>query len=169
MAYRAQINQKRYSLSQSPASKAARRGTFLSRRLTVLCGCACGAEITLSPSALARRKTGRVFLNRDHYETWFRGENVTALWQGGTSNGYYGPNWPIQRKRALARDRVCRECTATTNLVVHHRVYFHTFERSSDANRLENLITLCRTCHGRAHATDRASVEAVPQSDHPHQ
>jgi DEAD/DEAH box helicase domain-containing protein len=73
----------------------------------------------------------------------------------------YGPNWPAQRDAARARDdhRCCR-CGAPERdgrqHDVHHLTPFRSFgyvPRKNDlyklANRLENLITLCPTCHRR--------------------
>ncbi len=72
---------------------------------------------------------------------------------------HYGPDWPAQRAAALARDGYrCRHCGAPAQegrpLEVHHRVPFAVFgyiPGKNDfyrlANRLENLITLCPTCH----------------------
>lgn len=70
---------------------------------------------------------------------------------------YYGSNWPEQREKALRRDGWrCRGCGLTMRahrciwsggLHVHHRTKFREFEEYEAANRLENLVTLCRGCH----------------------
>jgi len=74
----------------------------------------------------------------------------------------YGPNWSVQRDAARARDgHICRHCGAPEREGrqhdVHHVTPFRTFgyvPGANDfyelANRLENLITLCPTCHRRA-------------------
>ncbi len=74
----------------------------------------------------------------------------------------YGPDWPAQRAAALARDGYrCRHCGTPEReghpLEVHHRVPFAAFgyvpgvnDFYRQANRLENLITLCPACHRRA-------------------
>ncbi len=74
----------------------------------------------------------------------------------------YGPNWPTQREAARARDGYqCRHCGAPEreghHHDVHHIVPFHTFgyiPGTNDlyrlANSLDNLITLCPSCHRRA-------------------
>jgi len=74
----------------------------------------------------------------------------------------YGPDWPAQRAAALARDGYrCRHCGMPEReghpLEVHHIVPFATFgyipgvnDLHRLANRLENLITLCPSCHRRA-------------------
>jgi DEAD/DEAH box helicase domain-containing protein len=74
----------------------------------------------------------------------------------------YGPNWAAQRDAARARDGYrCRQCGVPEREGrqhdVHHLTPFRTFdyrpganERYVAANRLENLITLCPSCHRRA-------------------
>jgi hypothetical protein len=69
----------------------------------------------------------------------------------------YGPNWPQQRERALDRDdHECQDCGRTDaehreqdsgGLHVHHVTKLREFEDTSEANRLSNLVTLCRSCH----------------------
>jgi DEAD/DEAH box helicase domain-containing protein len=75
--------------------------------------------------------------------------------------GDRGPNWEEQRHRARARDsHLCRHCGAPErpdrSHDVHHLQPFRTFgyvrgenDRYLEANRLENLVTLCRSCHLR--------------------
>jgi DEAD/DEAH box helicase domain-containing protein len=76
----------------------------------------------------------------------------------------YGPSWPPARQAARARDGyVCRQCGAPQREGrehdVHHIRPFREFgfipgENHNDrlANDLENLITLCPSCHHRAEA-----------------
>ena len=77
------------------------------------------------------------------------------------ARGDRGPNWAQQRGRALARDgHRCRHCGAPERPNrahdVHHIQPFRTFgyirgknEAYLEANRLENLVTLCTSCHRR--------------------
>lgn len=59
-----------------------------------------------------------------------------------------GRDWFEIRERVLDRDGgTCRNCRATTNLVVHHIVPI----KASGTNRPANLATLCRECHRHAH------------------
>jgi DEAD/DEAH box helicase domain-containing protein len=69
----------------------------------------------------------------------------------------YGPNWPVQRQRTLERDRyTCQTCGAINSpLHVHHKTPFRSFESYLQANRLDNLITLCSSCHRRAETAVR--------------
>jgi DEAD/DEAH box helicase domain-containing protein len=74
----------------------------------------------------------------------------------------YGPNWQQQRERSLARDGYrCRTCGSETRtgqgLHVHHIRPFRDYgyvpgknEEYRRANELENLVTLCASCHRQA-------------------
>jgi DEAD/DEAH box helicase domain-containing protein len=72
-----------------------------------------------------------------------------GLWTNDTNE--YGPDWPKIREKARARDQYkCQVCGATETTRqhdVHHKVPFRTFVDPLQANRLDNLSTLCRTCH----------------------
>ncbi|MDW8316206.1 MAG: DUF1998 domain-containing protein, partial [Anaerolineae bacterium] len=71
----------------------------------------------------------------------------------------YGPNWPQQRDAARARDGYrCTLCGAAERPGrqhdVHHKRAFRSFgyipgrnDAYLEANRLDNLVTLCRPCH----------------------
>jgi DEAD/DEAH box helicase domain-containing protein len=66
----------------------------------------------------------------------------------------YGPGWAQIRDRVRARDKyTCQVCGALeTNRQhdVHHKVPFRAFPSFVEANRLENLTTLCPACHRKA-------------------
>lgn len=98
-------------------------------------------------------------------------EAQTALIQAGDwrdSPTDYGPDWQEQRAKTRARDGYrCAECgTAETSgrqHDVHHRVPFRAFGYTAGfnrndlvANRLENLVLLCRRCHQRLELEVRA-------------
>lgn len=78
---------------------------------------------------------------------------------GSDSGLYYGRNWEEQREAALERDGwECDECGMShgehiskygLGLNVHHIKPFREFDRVDRANRLENLKTVCVTCHGK--------------------
>jgi len=88
-------------------------------------------------------------------------EAVTRLRDAGAwSNdpNDYGPGWKAIRDRVRARDGYkCQVCgtpeTPSTSLragrqhAVHHKVPFRSFTTREEANRLENLVTLCPSCH----------------------
>ena len=80
----------------------------------------------------------------------------------------YGPDWQEQRARTRARDGYrCAECgapeTRTRQHDVHHRIPFRASgyipglnRNDQQANRLNNLVLLCRRCHQRLEAGVRA-------------
>jgi len=75
-----------------------------------------------------------------------------GLWSSDPND--YGPNWAAQRNQVRARDGYrCQMCGAPeTDRAhdVHHKIPFRTFASYVQANQLSNLVTLCRSCHGRA-------------------
>ena len=84
-------------------------------------------------------------------------ETVSRLREAGmwtNDPNDYGPGWAQIRDRVRARDQyTCQVCGAVeTNRQhdVHHKVPFRTFPSFVEANRLENLITLCPSCHRKA-------------------
>lgn len=78
------------------------------------------------------------------------------MWKGGADD-YYGPSWHSVRREVRERDDYeCQRCGMPDeehvdqfgqSLHVHHIRPFRTFEEHTEANRPENLITLCRECH----------------------
>jgi len=82
---------------------------------------------------------------------------VTRLRESGNwsvTPNEYGPGWQKIRDQVRARDGFrCQVCGAPENgrqHDVHHRVPFRQFPSPAQANRAENLISLCPTCHRRA-------------------
>jgi 5-methylcytosine-specific restriction endonuclease McrA len=73
-------------------------------------------------------------------------------WVGGTSP--YGQGWN-ERKREKVRDRDGRKCQScglseedhATRLHVHHITPAREFDDPSPRNNLENLVSLCGSCH----------------------
>jgi DEAD/DEAH box helicase domain-containing protein len=72
-----------------------------------------------------------------------------GVWSNDPNN--YGPDWPRTRDRVRARDKyTCQVCGAVeTNRQhdVHHKTPFRAFTSYVEANRLDNLTTLCPSCH----------------------
>lgn len=88
---------------------------------------------------------------------WLSEECVTSLDAAGLWNSSpndYGPQWHEIRRKVRARDNYrCQSCgTPETGKThdVHHLVPFRSFHSIEEANRLENLVTLCPACHRRA-------------------
>jgi DEAD/DEAH box helicase domain-containing protein len=77
------------------------------------------------------------------------GLREAGLWSNDPNE--YGPIWPQIREQVRARDGFrCQVCGAAEDgrqHDVHHKIPFRTFQSAALANRLENLITLCRNCH----------------------
>jgi DEAD/DEAH box helicase domain-containing protein len=71
-----------------------------------------------------------------------------GLWNNDAN---YGSNWNKIREIVRARDGYrCQVCGAPESgraHDVHHKTPFRTFESAEQANRLENLVTLCHACH----------------------
>ncbi|HZM24449.1 MAG TPA: Zn-binding domain-containing protein, partial [Anaerolineales bacterium] len=75
-----------------------------------------------------------------------------GAWSNDPNN--YGPDWPRIRDRVRARDKytcqVCGTPETTRQHDVHHKIPFRAFTSIAEANRLENLTTLCQSCHRQA-------------------
>jgi 5-methylcytosine-specific restriction endonuclease McrA len=67
--------------------------------------------------------------------------------------GFRGGNWEDLTARVRARDGgQCRRCgvgegTLGRQLDVHHVVPFRMFRTADEANRIDNLIAVCPSCH----------------------
>lgn len=90
-------------------------------------------------------------------------------WRGGYSRRY-GEGWAVARDAAQDRDEVCQQCGhdgSEHRLEVHHIVPVRIFRaiegvELADAHVLENLVVLCKPCHGKA---EHGSVEfSVPHN-----
>jgi len=71
----------------------------------------------------------------------------------------YGPDWNRIRDRVRARDgykcQVCGAPETTRQHDIHHKTPFKAFASREEANRLENLTTLCPSCHHKVEANVR--------------
>ena len=84
----------------------------------------------------------------------FSEETVSHLREAGmwtNDPNDYGHDWPRIRDRVRARDKyTCQVCGAVESNRqhdVHHKTPFRAFVTAMEANRLENLTTLCPSCH----------------------
>ena len=81
------------------------------------------------------------------------------VWRGGW-DWYYGPDWEKQRSAAVERDdHRCQDCLKPVYKMdrapdVHHKKRLGWFKEEYDApewwergNVLDNLVTLCQSCH----------------------
>lgn len=60
---------------------------------------------------------------------------------------YDSPEWKAMRQRVMLRDGACRLCGTTRSLTVHH--VRPAADDGAGALDMDNLVTLCRRCHGR--------------------
>jgi DEAD/DEAH box helicase domain-containing protein len=81
-------------------------------------------------------------------------DTINRLRESGAWNddrNDYGPGWAKLRDAVRARDGFrCQVCGAAENgrqHHVHHKTPFKAFASPAEANRLENLATLCASCH----------------------
>lgn len=118
----------------------------------------CGKSEYVKPAVLKHWKTCSRECDRQYKIEFglFAGENNPA-WRGGYQS-YYGPNWKRQRRKARERDnftcRICGLVEQDQEHDVHHIRAFREFgyivgenDHYREANKLSNLITLCRSCH----------------------
>ena len=63
------------------------------------------------------------------------------------------PGWADTKRAAMERDnytcRVCKEPVTPETCQVDHIIQYSRYKRPVDANRLENIWTLCIDCHRR--------------------
>lgn len=82
--------------------------------------------------------------NKKHKRNSHLGEK-SHLWRGGKTAPYH-TEWRVFRAMALERDDYkCVICGSTDRIQVHHKIPY----RYSKSHNLNNLITLCRSCHSR--------------------
>jgi DEAD/DEAH box helicase domain-containing protein len=77
---------------------------------------------------------------------------ANRMWTNAPND--YGPDWPRIRLAVRARDgfrcQICGAPEAAREHDVHHKIPFRQFASVKEANRLDNLITLCPACHHKA-------------------
>lgn len=124
------------------------------RKVVVNCD-NCGREIERTPYRL--QKLNHHFCNAKCMGEW-RSNNIVGekhpLWKEDSRGPSYGPNWYGQRKKVRSRaNYCCQHCGISEKklgkqLDVHHLIPFRTFNGDYKlANRLDNLIALCNSCH----------------------
>jgi len=73
----------------------------------------------------------------------------SGAWTNDPNN--YGSEWNRIREKVRARDSYrCQVCGAEEigrQHDVHHKIPFRSFSSAEEANKLENLATVCKTCH----------------------
>ncbi len=130
----------------------------------------CGKIFKIKPSLSQERR----FCSDECYKKWLsenrKGcawlDEKNPSWKGGVTDDrrFYGCNWEEQREKRLKKDRYkCQLCDSKKDLVVHHKRPLRTFDKTKEdwykkANDIENLITLCRSCHSKQHHNEKESI-----------
>jgi len=111
----------------------------------------CGKPVERERNQVTRNE--HFFCDRDCFAEWKShnwGREGNPSWRGGHAN-YYGPDWKRQARLARKRDgercQVCGLESPERKLDVHHIIRFGDFETSVEANSMDNLITVCHSCH----------------------
>ena len=81
-------------------------------------------------------------------------ENFLETKGNSSKSNNYGKDWGEIKKLVKQRDHyTCQNCgklESTVSFDVHHIKPFKAFSNNREANKMENLITLCRQCHRNA-------------------
>lgn len=121
-----------------------------------------GAEMSQLDIALeldCSQQTVDAWMSRHGIESrpmsFYSGEKAPN-WNGGYDT-YYGASWKEQRAKRLIQDGyTCQRCGLTDKqqrkdigigLDVHHVIPFKDHDTHEEANKLSNLVSLCRACH----------------------
>lgn len=131
---------------------------LFTNKITTTCGY-CGKEIEVIPSRFYANKYCYcdVKCMAKHYSEIYSGEN-SPTWKGGINKHYKG-NWLHQARLCRERDNNCCQICGKTyeendnhNMDVHHIKKYRLFENPVEANNLDNLISLCHSCHSFIHS-----------------
>jgi DEAD/DEAH box helicase domain-containing protein len=109
-------------------------------------------QLDLPPSELITNGYW-IALNSETVDTLRR----MGLWSNDSNN--YGPGWGSLRMAIRARDQFTCQVCGTPEMGkahhVHHKIPFRQFLSIQEANRPDNLITLCPNCHQLAETNIR--------------
>lgn len=112
----------------------------------------CNKRFTLKPWILRQPGNKGRFCSIEcrgaHRREYESGPN-SKFYVGG-KHPYHGRNWPAIRQIVIAtQNGCCADCSKYVgdSLPVHHIKPFRLFRNSADANRLDNLVGLCQSCH----------------------
>lgn len=103
-------------------------------------------------------------------ETRELAEKIYEIAPDTSSEPKYGANWPQKRREVLERDEFkCQNCGMNDevhqerrghSLHIHHITPLREFDGPEEANRLENLVALCASCHNKTEA-DALDISAI--------
>ena len=123
----------------------------------------CG-RLFQAPVWVSRERLQVVFCGQACRKAWEEVPEEDVLRLGGRPE-HRGGDWEIWAKKARERDGFsCRGCGAVEEVLgkklhVHHIVPYRLFPLGREANRLDNLISLCPACHAR---TEAEGLDALP-------
>lgn len=132
------------------------RAETLRNRIKTNCAY-CGKELFVIPSIYNKYKHHYcdVKCMAQYFAEHYTGEN-SPTWKNGKK--HYTGNWKQAREARLELDQyVCQICGKTEDengrsLDVHHIQSYHDFDDKFEANKIENLISLCTDCHRFVHS-----------------
>lgn len=135
-------------------------GLSVSRRSAVEVNCdECGDSFKRPRCHLEREWTTHTFCSHKCHGNWREGriKGPEHPQFNPDRHDEYGANWEESRLRAIRRDEgQCVRCGITRerhceetgkDLHVHHITARSNFDDLERANRLDNLVTLCASCH----------------------
>lgn len=110
----------------------------------------CGSKFRMKPWLL-RQNGPQKYCSKECRKIGRIGSN-NPRWVGGQTT-YRGKGWLLARKLAVIRDSgTCQSCGKFIgeSIPVHHIKPFRNIKSEEQANKLENLICLCQSCHVKA-------------------
>lgn len=110
--------------------------------------------------------------NNRKYKKRFTDKKKRKIWtENNRRYQYYGPSWYLQKEKVKIRDnyscQICKIDSYSARIEIAHIKNFNTFglKNHEKANKLENLICLCKSCHGiydRRKREERKEVKVSP-------
>lgn len=145
------------------------KSDIFTNKITTTCGY-CGKEIEVIPSRFYSNKYCycNIKCMAEHYAQIYTGEN-SPTWNGGKY--HYKGNWIHQSKLCRERDNnTCQICGKTAeengkNMDVHHIKPYKSFEDPTEANQLDNLISLCHHCHRFVHSNSNIDKVYIKENN----
>lgn len=122
----------------------------------------CGRPFS-APVWYVREGLRVVFCGDTCRKAWEEGQDEEVLRLDGRPDRR-GGIWEVRARQVRERDGfACRGCGVTEErlgkqLDVHHLVPFRLFPTDGDANRADNLISVCPSCHARLEAEGTESL-----------
>ena len=121
------------------------------------------------------------WFEKEGLELHFCGEKCKKRWQDDHRSDvklkgrpdYRGGNWQTVSRRIRERDAFrCRSCGVSEEdlgrqMDVHHVVPFRAFSSSERANREDNLISVCPSCHKKMEEEGRDNLPLFGKGEAP--